>query len=287
MKLLVLLIVLGLRQTGFGRDLFATAAGLMRRWRDGWQARGAREGWSGGVVLGFIVLPPALLAMAAVAGIASLGGAAESLAMGLLGLAVMLVVLLDRAQPDALEREQEAWLAADEVARDLIAEADPVALEAAAQAELARARAGLVAEQLRELFAPLFWFLLLGPVPAIAYYFLRLCAEAPATTMSAPAARLLHYAEWPVARVLSLSFALAGDFVATWQHWRTAALDTSLAAVPLLEESARVAQPVDSRLPADSLPGPMLVNALATCGALLHRALVIWVVLLALHTLWP
>jgi hypothetical protein len=29
------------------------------------------------------------------------------------------------------------------------------------------------------------------------------------------------------------------------------------------------------------------VNALAAVAALLQRALVIWVVLLALHTLWP
>lgn len=287
MKLLVLLIVLGLRQAGLGHGLATTAADLVRRWRDGWLTRGQREGWNGGVVLGLVVLPPALLVLAGVAAINSLGGVAEGLVMGLLGLLVMMPVLLDRRLPEALAREQEAWLAADELARDLIAQADPQVLAAAARAELDRARADLLAEQLRELFAPLFWFLLLGPVPAIAYYLLRLAANAPAGPVADAAARLLYYADWPVARVLAISFALAGDFVATWQHWRGCVLERELGAVELLDASARVAQPVDTTLPPDSLPGPMLVNALAAINALLHRALVIWVVLLALHTLWP
>lgn len=287
MKLLVLLIVLGLRQSGVGHRLVLTVADVMRRWRDGWLARGAREGWSGGVMLGLIVLPPALLVLVAVVAIDSLGGFAEGLALGLLGLLVMLVVLLDRRLPEALAREEEAWLAADEQARDLIAEADPQVLRVAARAELDRARSSLIGEQLRELFAPLFWFLLLGPVPAVVYYFLRLGVAAPVGAVAGASSRLLHYAEWPVARLLALSFALAGDFVATWQHWRGSALDRELGAVALLDASAQAAQPVDTSVLPDSLPGPMLVNALAAINALLHRALVIWIVLLALHTLWP
>jgi len=90
-----------------------------------------------------------------------------------------------------------------------------------------------------------------------------------------------------VARVLSLSFALAGDFVATWQHWRSNVLGTGISVVALLDESAAAAQPTDLRMGTESNPGTVLVTALSAVSALLHRALVIWVVLLAVHTLWP
>ncbi|MCC2639096.1 MAG: hypothetical protein K0Q68_2815, partial [Moraxellaceae bacterium] len=80
---------------------------------------------------------------------------------------------------------------------------------------------------------------------------------------------------------------LAGDFVATWQHWRARVLEAEADAVELLDESAQAAQPVTLRMSPEELPGPQLVNGLTTVAALAHRALVIWIVLLALHTLWP
>ncbi len=284
MKLLVLLIVLGLRQTEPGRDLALTIARLSRRWRDNWLERAARDNWQGALGLGLVLLP-ALLLFGVV--IALQGVPYESLFLGGLGLVVMGVVLLDRDIPEALRREQEAWLQADEASRELIAQADPAMLEEAAGAELARARTGLLAEQLRQLFAPLFWFLLLGPVAGLAYYLLRLAAEGAQSSTPPLAQRLLHFADWPVARVLALSFALAGDFVSTWQHWRARALEAEADAVEFVDESAQVAQPVTLRMSAEELPGPQLVNGLATVAALAHRALVIWIVLLALHTLWP
>jgi membrane protein required for beta-lactamase induction len=284
MNLLVVLIALGLRQAGIGRDFSAGFGRLVRRWRDGLAARSVREGWNGAVTLGFIVLPPFLLVLAVVV---ALHGVFYGLPLSAVALLVMLPVLLDRNGPGVLAREQEAWFAADEKSRNLLADADPRAVEAAAALELTRARKELLAEQLREVFAPLFWFLLLTPVAAVAYFFLRVAAE-PGQQPSAEAARkLLYYADWPVARVLALSFALAGDFVATWQLWRRQALDRELDALVLLDESAEAAEQVDLHLTPDMLPGAVLTNALAAVAALLHRALVIWVVLLALHTLWP
>lgn len=284
MKLLVVLLALGLRRTEPGRELTRLVAVPARRWRDLLLARGAREGWGGAVLLGLVVLPPVALALVLAL---ALDDVFYRLPYSAFSLLLMLVLLLDRTLPDALTREREAWLAADEQAREVLAQADPDAVQAAAVAELARARTGLLAEQLRELFAPLFWFLLLGPVAALAYYLLRLAAEGRDAPVVELAQRLLHYAEWPVARVLALSFALAGDFVATWQHWRRHALETETGALALLEESALAAQPATVRMSAEALPGPLLVNALAATQALLQRALVIWIVLLALHTLWP
>lgn len=283
MNLLVVLIVLGLRQLGLASEPAATVAALMRSWRDGWLKRGLNEGWGGAVVLAFIVLPPTLLvAVSAVLSSAIWHG----IVLELIALLVMLLVLLDRQRPDVLQREQEGWLAST-VEADALAQVDMLTLEVAADAELARARKALLEEQMRELFSPLFWFLLLGPIAAIGYYFLRISAVVPGSPATDRARQLLDYADWPVARVLSLSFALAGDFVATWQHWRSNVLGAGTEAATLLDESAAAAQPVDLRMSPDVHPGTVLVLALSTIAALLHRALVIWVVLLALHTLWP
>lgn len=284
MKLLVLLLVLGLRQTQTGRDLAPGFGRQARRWRDAWLARGARDNWQGGLGLAGVMLP-SLLLLAVV--VALQEAPHRGLFIGALGLLVMAFVLLDRDLPEALRREQEAWQHADEQARALNVEAEPAVLEEAAVADLARARAGLLAEQLRQLFAPVFWFLLLGPVAALAYYLLRLCAEGRVSAAPALAQRLLHFADWPVVRVLGLSFALAGDFVATWAHWRGRALEAEADAVGFLDESARAAQPLALRLGAGELPGAQLSAGLAAIHALAYRALVIWVVLLALHTLWP
>lgn len=283
MSLLVLLIALGLRQFGLARGLAAILSGWSRGWVQGWEGRGSREGWAGILTLLLIVLLPTLLA-AVLATV--LSGVWHVLLLGLVSLVVMVTVLLDQQQPDVLRRETEAWLAADEQARLLIVQADPADIERAATEEFQRVRKALLMEQLRELFAPVFWFLLLGPAAAVAYFFLRLSAERD-NTAAVQARRLLHYAEWPVVRALSLSFALAGDFLATWQHWRAHVLDAGMGALPLLDESASHAQHVDLRMRRDVMPGEVLGAALQSVAALLHRALIIWVVLLALHTLWP
>jgi membrane protein required for beta-lactamase induction len=284
MNLLVILLVLGLRQTGLATEPAAMVSGLMRSWRDSWLQRGQREGWNGAIVLGLLVLPPVLLVAVA---LSFLNGFWHTLVAAGVALLVMLIVLLDRRLPATLDREQEAWLASDDEHRLVLAQTDLNTLEAAAEIELARARRELLAEQLQELFSPLFWFLALGPVAAFTYYFLRLAAAVEGQPAGDVARSLLRYADWPVARVLALSFALAGDFVATWQHWRGQVLDTTVPAIDLLDDSATAAQPVSLRMRADTGPGEVLGEGLTLIGALLQRALVIWIVLLALHTLWP
>lgn len=283
MNLLVVLVALGLRQFAGAAEPAAMMSSIMRRWRDGWLGRAANEGWNPAVALAFVVLPPALLVLVLMLGLAGLG---HGLWSSLLSLGVMLVVLLDRQRPEVKVREQAAWARADEEHRDLLAEADRLAVQQAANEDFARARLALLAEQLRELFSPLFWFLLLGPVAAVAYYFLRLAAERE-SPLAGRAGQLLRYADWPVARVLALSFALAGDFLATWQHWRAHVLDKEVEATEFLEASATAAQAVTLVGVDEPQPGAVLGQALEAVSALLHRALIIWVVLLALHTLWP
>lgn len=283
MNLLVVLIVLGLRQMGMAVEPAATVSALMRGWRDRWLGRGEKEAWGGWLVLAFVVLLPTLVVAALVT---LLAGVWHSLFVHVVSLLVLLVVLLDRRQPDVMQREREAWLRVDEEHRALLVQTDPATLAAAAATEFARVRRALLEEQLHELFAPLFWYLLLGPIAAIAYYFLRLAAEAD-DGAARKARELLHFADWPVARLLALSFALAGDFVATWGHWRGQVLNAGVEAGALLDESAAAAQPVDLTLSQGQTPGAVMSQGLQVIAALLQRALVIWIVLLALHTLWP
>src|SRR5690606_14673467 len=99
----------------------------------------------------FVVLLPTLLVAALVT---LLAGVWHSLFVHVVSLVVMLVVLLDRRQPDVMQREREAWLLADEEHRALLVQTDPATLAAAAGTEFSRVRRGLLEEQLRELFAP-------------------------------------------------------------------------------------------------------------------------------------
>ena len=282
MSLLVILLALWVRHARLLDEPAAMLSGLMRSWRDSWLQRGSREGWGSAVVLAFIVLPPVLLTLAAVS---PLKGLWHALLVAAVSLLVMLPVLLDRRQPDAAARAATAWSAHRWQPELVAGQPDLVVLAATVEQEFARTRRELLEEQLRELFAPLFWFLLLGPVAAVAYHFFRLCAQDAEDDVSRQARIILHYAEWPVVRVLALSFALAGDFVATWQHVRLHVLDTGTEALALLEESAASAQVVDLAVSGEAAPDAVLARALAAVIALLHRVLIIWVVLLALHTL--
>ncbi|MEE8059685.1 MAG: regulatory signaling modulator protein AmpE [Pseudomonadales bacterium] len=64
-------------------------------------------------------------------------------------------------------------------------------------------------------FAAIFWFLLLGPIGAIAYRLSYLCgrSEILEELDRQRALRFVHYLDWVPARLLVMSFALTGNFV--------------------------------------------------------------------------
>lgn len=280
MNLLVVIIVLGLRHRGLLVEPAATIGLLLRRWRDMWLQRGTREGWAAPLVMTLTVLLPALL-LAIFLNV--FDGAWQRVLESVIGLIVLALIVLDQRQPGMLAQinaqwQARAWPTEASVQSMLVA---PVMIDR----ELVPARQALLETQLRELFAPLFWFLLLGPVAALAYHLLRLMAESEEEATPAYARKLLHYAEWPVARVLALSFALAGDFTTTWQYWLENVLDREIAALDLLDESMVRAQSVDLKGAPDTPTAALLSQALGSLQALLQRTLVLWIVLLALHTL--
>ncbi len=260
MSLLTVLVALALRHGGWLDEPAALAGQLLRRWRDAGLERGQRAGWSGGLQLALVAgLPLLVLALLLLLAQGRWGFLFEAL----LGVLVLGLALLDRERPDVLTRAQTEWAS----------ETD--AVTGAGMAGLGLRRRELLAEQFRGLFLPLLCFIVLGPLLVLAAYLLRLLAESEA--VPTPARRLQHWLEWPAARVLALGFALAGDFSATWAQWRQQAGDTALPALDTVEDAALAAQPL--------LPGQAAPEALAATAALLHRTLVLWVVLLALHTL--
>jgi AmpE protein len=68
---------------------------------------------------------------------------------------------------------------------------------------------------LERCFAPVFWFVLLGPGAIIAYRLLVMASQ-----QSVEMRRFLQWAEWLPARLLALSFALAANFSTGFQRFQ-------------------------------------------------------------------
>lgn len=161
---------------------------------------------------------------------------------------------------------------------------------------LSLARQHRLRGQLNELFAPLFWLLLATPVAALGYYLLRHIAvhESPfnnadeqdvSTQEEALAVTCLRYADWIPSRILALSFALAGNFTATWTVIRERLLRTEIEPYELIDTAAEAAEPIS--IDPSLTPAVGLATAMHQLDSLLQRALVVWMVFLAVKTLWP
>lgn len=124
-------------------------------------------------------------------------------------------------------------------------------------------------------FAVLFWFVLLGPVAALAYRLLQLCRG---VDDDGPVVKLLFLLDWIPARLLLATFAVAGDFVRSRDELVAALLDPWADSPGLLLAvgSAAVGADADG---ADSQRAAADVTALA---GLLTRSAVAWVVVIAL-----
>lgn len=172
---------------------------------------------------------------------------------------------------------------------------------------LSLARQHRLRDQFNELFAPLFWLLLATPVAALGYYVLRHIAlhESPANAVTthpadteattaddtasfaeeALAITCLRYADWLPSRLLALSFALAGNFTATWAVIRDRLWRAETDAYALIDSASDAAEPIS--IDPSLTPAVGLATALHQLDSLLQRALVVWMVFLAVKTLWP
>ncbi|NIB40015.1 histidine kinase [Pseudomaricurvus alkylphenolicus] len=133
-------------------------------------------------------------------------------------------------------------------------------------------------------FIAIFWFVLLGPVGAVLYRLTSLGAthEEQGEESRELSLRLMWLLEWPVARLLGLSFALTGNFVGCFSRWREHFFCVDQSTQRVMEHYVHGALNVnDQELTLDGVT-EQEVEALVP---LLSRSLMLWLCVLALLSL--
>jgi len=150
---------------------------------------------------------------------------------------------------------------------------------------LRRVQGYLLWQAYQSFFAVIFWYALLGPVAALAYRLLALtCEHTSLPALRVRAVRLRHLFDWLPARVLALTFALVGNFVAVFRvllrHLRHNAV------VPAARLVIEAGQAADEGMEAEVLTGEAGLATLDELWQLLIRAGMLWYVVLALAILF-
>ena len=152
---------------------------------------------------------------------------------------------------------------------------------------------GMMRSALRRWFAPLLWFLVLGPAGALLYRLVERAALADAGLLPVENAggtrTLLRWLEWPVAQLMALALALAGNFDRVFRAWRGAGGDRWQADNAFLEACARAAVRGELAEEADDylregqpVPDTGDLVELRDAMSLVWRMLLLWLALLAL-----
>ena len=195
--------------------------------------------------------------------------------------------------PRDLDRDVEAVIDAEDEAAAALA----VSRLQAAGGSMREDAVGLVEataiNALRRWFAPLFWFLLLGPLGAVLYRLLAQSSQGLQSTNLSSEERhasdvLLAVLEWPVAQLMTLSMALVGNFDTVFSAWRRAAGNRWALQLGFLAEAARasvgaelVEEAEEARL-AGQVPADERYPELRDAMSLVWRMLLLWMALLAL-----
>jgi adenosylcobinamide-phosphate synthase len=190
-------------------------------------------------------------------------------------------------------------------ARRLLAEWRGASADQLGSADIARVtiEQGILSSH-RHVFAPLFWFMVLGPAGAVLYR-LGLSAMQHWATLGGPAGEFERFGEfarrafqvldWLPARLTAITFAIVGDFEDAVYCWRTQAGQWSENASGILLASGagalgiRLGLPLPSEIGIEARPELGLgedadVEHLQSAIGLVWRALVLSLLLLALLT---
>lgn len=230
------------------------------------------------VMLFILVALPALL-------LAMLLWVVQPVAYGLLALPVHFLILtwsLGRGDlKAALGPLRDAWRRGDDQAALHVAERD-VGLSAEGPGELVEAVQGwLLWQALQSFFSVVFWYCVLGPAAALAYRLVALACEHSRNPLLAErAGRVRHVLDWLPVRLLALSFALVGNFVAVCRLMLHELLSGSVSAASLAARCGRLAADLPGH--PSSAQG---VAGLDSLWSLLQRAAILWYALIALWTL--
>jgi AmpE protein len=233
----------------------------------------ARPGWS-----------LALLVLAPVALLVLLLHVLEPVAYGLLALPLHLLVLvysLGRGDVKAaLGPFRDAWRRGDEQAALHVAERDLGLAAEDADSLIKRVQGHLLWQAYQSFFAVIFWYFLLGPGAALAYRLLALVSDnSRQPGIKALAGQLRHAMDWLPVRVVAVSFALVGNFVAVTRAMLTALLDWHVSAGHLVAQVGRVADDI-----AEDEDRQQGLARLDSLWELLLRCAVLWYACFALWT---
>ncbi len=139
------------------------------------------------------------------------------------------------------------------------------------------------------MFAVLFWFIAFGPVGALVYRMSALiitneCKRPDEHNVSylAIVRHWLWAIEWPVVRVLGLSFGLTGNFVSCMHNWQEEFLDTEQETTTIMRHFVYGALNIDD---SDNIEESSVARLLKACLSLLSRTLILWICVLAVATL--
>ncbi|RLQ23755.1 hypothetical protein DWB85_00960 [Seongchinamella sediminis] len=247
-------------------------------WYRRWQGQLRSLGLDGAALVLVAVLLPVIVAALVLAEL-------RPLLFGLAWIAAAVVILLYSLGRSNLGAQQEryrsqcrrgdfeaAWLAAS-------TEYDWFRTEAQLDARSMhqRAQQGFLYQAYQRWFAVLFYFLVLGPVGALAYRLIHLSCNGDAERQ-----RLLFYVDWVPVRLLAAAFTLTGNFVASadelWEVLRAARMPST----DVLYTVAIAATGEDG-VPQEEgeLSGQRAAAQNETFAALVRRASVCWVAVIA------
>lgn len=211
--------------------------------------------------------------------------ALEPLAYGWLSLPLHLLVLLYSLGRGHAKSElgafRDAWRRGDQEAAALAAERDVGLQEQDPPSLLQAVQTRLLWKSYEGFFAVIFWYLLLGPMAALAYRLLALCAEhASLEGLRERAEQLRHAFDWLPVRVLLGSFALVGNFVAVNRALLDELLSWDVPARRLLADAGALAADLSP-----SIDGEAGIARLDGIAALLVRTRVFWYAVIAVLTI--
>ncbi|MDY7219826.1 regulatory signaling modulator protein AmpE [Denitrificimonas sp. JX-1] len=210
----------------------------------------------------------------------------KSVAYGLLLLPVHLIVLMySLSRGDvrvALGPFTDAWRRQDTQAASLAAQRD-LLIQSEEPAGLLQAVQGhLLWQGFQGFFAVIFYYIIAGPIAALFYRLLVLTSEQSNWPQAAgKATRILHALNWIPVRILSLSFALLGNFITVSRTLTPDLLCITEPADNLISKTGRAA--VEAENNALGIQGTDTLNDI---WLLLIRSAVLWIAFLAFWTLF-
>ncbi|MBH3310540.1 regulatory signaling modulator protein AmpE [Pseudomonas mosselii] len=227
--------------------------------------------------LGILVLAPVAL-------LVLLLHVLEPVAYGLLALPVHLLVLvysLGRGDVKAaLGPFRDAWRRGDDQAALHVAERDLGLAADDPQRLIKQVQGHLLWQAYQSFFAVIFWYFLLGPGAALAYRLLALTMDhSRQPALQTLAGQLRHAMDWLPVRVMTVSFALVGNFVAVTRVMLHELLDWHVSAGHLVAKVGRVADDIPEE--EDRQRG---LERLDSLWELLLRCAVLWYACFALWT---